>query len=238
MARNRARTFIATLVVLVMVGSSFAVIAGAGGSTSSSHSPTFSVATSSGGTGAASTSHLAATPSRASGLPTYSLSVDPARAALVQKARQAFIDNGIPLTSFLPPNLNAAPGPVSMTDDHVVPLYYYAAAPIGISTFGLENTSGTTTAYILNTTSLEGTFSEGTDPMGLQALSPYYGTLQAYGDQLNTVLNDTTVYGHAAYDFWLQNVITYTDSSNTLSFENNIWNFSSPSGIFPSTSIL
>jgi hypothetical protein len=238
MARNRAGVFVAILIVLVMVGSSFAVIAGVGGSAASSRSPSVSVSTSSGAAGAASTSHSAASPSVSSGLPAYRLSVDQARAALVQKARQAFIDNGIPLTSFLPPNLNAAPGPVSMTDNHVVPLYDYAAAPIGISTFGLNNTSGTTSAYILNTTSLEGTFSEGTDPLGLEAISPYYGSLQSYGDQLNTVLNDTTVYGHAAYDFWLQNVITYNSATNTLSFENNIWNFSSPSGIFPSTSIL
>ncbi len=74
--------------------------------------------------------------------------------------------------------------------------------------------------------------------MGIQAISPYYGTLQAYGDQLNTVLNNTTIFSHGGYDYWLQNVITYTDSTNTLSFENNIWNFSSPSGDFPSNSIL
>ena len=238
MAQNRARAFVATLIVLVMVGSSFVVLAGAGVSTSNAHSRAISVSSSSGSAAASQSATSGASPASATGLPAYSLSVDQARAALVQKARQAFIDNGIPLTSFLPPNLNAAPGPVSMTDDHIVPLYYYAAAPIGISTFGLENTSGTTTPYILNTTSLEGTFSEGMDPMGLQALSPYYGSLQSYGDQLNTVLNDTTVYGHAAYDFWLQNVITYNGATNTLSFENNIWNFSSPSGIFPSTSIL
>jgi thermopsin len=155
----------------------------------------------------------------------------------VAKARQAFIDNGVSLNDFFPPNLNAAPGPVAATDNHIVPLYSYAAAPLGISSFGLKNTSGTTTPYILNTTSLLGTFST-SDPQGLQAISPYFGTLQAYGDQLNTVLNNTTILGKGGYDYWLQNVIDYTDSSNTLSFDLNIWNFSSPSGDFPSNSIL
>jgi len=167
-----------------------------------------------------------------------SFGVDEARAALVERARQAIIDNGGNLSEFLPPNLNAAPGPPSQTGNHVVPLYDYAAAPLGISTLGLENNTGTTTPYILNTTSLEGTFSAGTDPLGLKVLSPYYGSLQSYGDQLNSVLNNTTVYGKAAYDYWLQNVITYSDSTHTLSFENNIWNFSSSSGAFPFTSIL
>ncbi|HXQ79383.1 MAG TPA: thermopsin family protease, partial [Thermoplasmata archaeon] len=145
-----------------------------------------------------------------------SFGVDEARAALVERARQAIIDNGGNLSEFLPPNLNAAPGPPSQTGNHVVPLYDYAAAPLGISTLGLENNTGTTTPYILNTTSLEGTFSAGTDPLGLKVLSPYYGSLQSYGDQLNSVLNNTTVYGKAAYDYWLQNVITYSDSTHTL----------------------
>ncbi|MGB6443222.1 MAG: thermopsin family protease, partial [Thermoplasmata archaeon] len=168
---------------------------------------------------------------------TTHFATDVARADLVNRARQAFIDNNVSLNDFFPPNLNAAPGPTGATDGHIVPLYDYAAAPLGVSTFGLENTTGTTTPYILNTTSLLGTFST-SDPEGLQVLSPYYGTLQSYGDQLNTVLNNTTILGTGGYDFWLQNVITYTSSTNTLRFENNIWNFSSPSGIFPSNSIL
>ncbi len=164
-------------------------------------------------------------------------SEETARATLVNSARQAFLNNGVSLNDFLPPTLNVPQKPVTQTDNHIDPLYYYAAAPIGVSTFGLENTTGTTTPYILNTTSLLGTVTT-TDPEGIQAISPYYGTLQAYGDQLNTVLNNTTLFGQGGYDFWLQNVIQYTDSSNTLSFVLNIWNFSSPSGIFPSSSIL
>jgi thermopsin len=225
------------LLALVMVGSFFAVVVTAQG-TLPAAVPTVSVRSTESpgapdlGSGSGSVSTSASTPSTGS-----HLSTDQARANLVKNARQAFINNGVSLTNFLPPNLNAAPGPTSMTGNHIVPLYDYAAAPLGISTLGLENTTGTTTPYILNTTSLEGTFST-TDPQGLQALSPYYGTLQAYGDQLNTVLNGTTILGDPAYDYWLQNVITYNTATNTLSFENNIWNFSSPSGIFPSNSIL
>ena len=176
----------------------------------------------------------AATPTPTS---SYAHTEATARANLVDQARQAFVDNGVSLNDFLPPTLNVAQAPTTETGNHIVPLYNYAAAPIGVSTFGLENTTGATTPYILNTTSLLGTFST-SDPEGLQVLSPYYGTLQAYGDQLNTVLNNTTIFGNGGYDFWLQNVIQYTTTSNTLSFVLNIWNFSSPSGLFPSNSIL
>jgi thermopsin len=241
MARSWVLGFAALLIVVVMLGSSFAVITAGTGLSGGAAPTSLSVTSSPGSSGLTATptaSHAVLAPSAvSSSSPPAKFATDVARADLVSKARQAFIDNGVSLNDFFPPNLNAAPGPTTMTDNHIVPLYDYAAAPLGISTFGLENNSGTTTAYVLNTTSLLGTFST-SDPQGLQVLSPYYGTLQAYGDQLNTVLNNTTILGKGGYDYWLQNVITYTTSTNTLRFENNIWNFSSPSGIFPSNSIL
>jgi thermopsin len=238
MAGNPGFRLVVVLIALVMIGSFLAVITTAPNSAASLTPSSISISTSSAPSGAspASTAAPVSSPPTSSSTSSH-LSVDQARANLVNSARQAFINNGVSLQYFLPPNLNEAPGPTSTTNNHIVPLYNYAAAPLGVSTFGLENTTGTTTPYILNTTSLEGTFST-TDPQGLQVLSPYYGTLQAYGDQLNTVLNDTTLLGSASYDFWLQNVIQYNTATNTLSFENNIWNFSSPSGIFPSSSIL
>src|SRR5580658_9944305 len=236
MARALALGLVALFIVVVMVGSSLAALTAAPASAASPSAASYSIssspASSSVSTGA---SHPSTTESASSSATPFSK--DQARANLVAKARQAFISNGVSLNDFFPPNLNAAPGPTAQTDNHIVPLYSYAAAPLGISTFGLKNTTGTTTAYVLNTTSLLGTFST-SDPEGLQVLSPYYGTLQAYGDQLNTVLNNTTILGTNGYDYWLQNVITYNTATNTLSFENNIWNFSSPSGIFPSNSIL
>jgi len=235
MAGKPGFRLVVVLLALVMVGSFFAVITGPG-STATSSAATVSIS-STATSGAPAASAAASSSSPTSPPAATHLSPDQARVNLVNSARQAFINNGVSLNNFLPPNLNAAPGPTSQTGNHIVPLYNYAAAPLGISTFGLENTTGTTTPYILNTTSLEGTFST-TDPQGLQALSPYYGSLQAYGDQLNTVLNNTTILGAGGYDYWLQNVIQYNTATNTLSFENNIWNFSSPSGIFPSNSIL
>ncbi len=242
MSHARASMGLAVLVALVMVASSVLVFGAAIGSVSTA-SAASSVRTESSlersvtVTGPSSLPAAGTASSSPASASTSSLSLDAERVAAVDSARQAFVNSGISLDDFLPPNLNAAPGPTTETGGHIVPLYNYAAAPLGLSTLGLENTSGTTTPYILNTTSLEGTFSTG-DPLGIQAVSPYYGTLQAYGDQLNTVLNNTTILGKGGYDYWLQNVITYTTSSNSLRFELNIWNFTSPTFYFPSNGIL
>ncbi|MCL4308342.1 MAG: thermopsin, partial [Candidatus Thermoplasmatota archaeon] len=189
------------------------------------------------------------------------LGVSSSRADLVHSAEQAFVNDGIPLSDFLPPNLNAAPGPASETGNHIVPLYNYAPAPMGVSTFGLGSANGTVAPYVLNTTSLEGTFST-SDPLGLQAQSLYYGAQEAYGAQLNTVMVNTTIDGQQGFgpspdaptgctgyfhgaqsnwcpnDFWLQNVIQYATSTSTLHFVLNIWNFSTPTGAFPASTIL
>ena len=260
MLARRISVVAAVLVAAVFVASSCLVVGGAAsagpgaGASAVTASPTPSAATTTPTVGN-TVSSASASSNPANG---YHLTTSASRVALVKSAEQGFINNGIPLSQFLPPNLNSAPGTTSATGNHIVPLYNYAAAPMGLSTFGLANTTGTVTPYILNTTSLEGTFSTG-DPWGVQTQSLYFSGQESYGAQLNTVMVNTTLDGQTSFapnpdtppygcpgfpssacpnDFWLQNVINYNPFSGTLSFENNIWNFSTPTGAFPSTTIL
>jgi len=236
-SRGKSNRGLAIAIVLVMVAaSSLAVISATSPASALTPPVSSEVALSPPGASGSSAAAPVAHSTPGSATPSASHLVSTARSDMVNRAREGFIESGVSLSDFLPPTLNVAPT-TGAKMGHIIPLYDYAAAPIGVSTFGLENNSGTTTPYILNTTSLLGNFST-KDPEGIQVLSPYFGTLQAYGDQLNTVLNNTTLFGRGGYDFWLQNVITYNTATNTLSFVLNIWNFSSPSGIFPSNSIL
>ncbi|MGC2035022.1 MAG: thermopsin family protease [Thermoplasmata archaeon] len=171
-----------------------------------------------------------------------------AQLANVVKNDEATIQaEGGDLGMFLPPNLHEAP-PIQSTDNHIVPLYNIAPAPMGVSDFGLINTTGTTTASTTNTTSLQGFFST-SDPLGVETEEFDFGTQQSYGAQLNSVLVNATIEGQQSFgpspnapsgcvqfgpgpvcpnEYWLQNVIGYSPASHTLSFENNIWNFSNP----------
>jgi len=172
------------------------------------------------------------------------MSVSSSRIAAVNAAQQATVNAGQPLSHFEPPNLNAPVYPASETAGHVIPLYASPPAPMGIADFGLRNTTGTITPYILNTTSVEATFTT-TDPWGVQSQYLDFGTQTQYGAQLNVVLVNTTLFGNngtanpiqggQTYSFWLQNVINYNPeaASSQLSFFDNIWNFSNPAFTFP-----
>jgi thermopsin len=109
---------------------------------------------------------------------------------------------------------------------------------MGVGDFGLRNVSGTITPYILRTTSVAGTFSTG-DVWGTQTTNFEFGTLQAFGMQLNTVMVNTTLFGQGGYYMWLQNVPGYNPTTGALSIENNIWNFSNnPAATFPNTNAI
>jgi hypothetical protein len=166
--------------------------------------------------------------------------VSQARVDGVDAARTAFLAAGGNLSDFFPPSVNAPVTPPTGTGGHVVPLYDETPDPMGIATYGLRNTTGTTTPYILNTTSVEGTFST-TDPIGVQAQAYDAGGMTSYGAQLNVIEVGTTLNGVQAFrgntnEFWLQNTLGYNPeaTSNQLSFDLNIWNFSyNPQGNFP-----
>ncbi len=121
------------------------------------------------------------------------------------------------------PNYKAAQD-YKIVDNHVVPSYVSAPAPMGIGDFGLKNVSGVLTPYQLSTNSFEGTISI-TNLTALYALNDDPSNITV---QLNTVLNNVTLFGNSNYSFWTQNVLLYSSNHHTIQFEDNLWNFSSP----------
>jgi|GEM_PF-1870270 len=116
------------------------------------------------------------------------------------------------------------------TGGHVVPLYDTTPAPMGIATYGLRNVNGVTTPYVLNTKSVEASFTA-SDPTGVQTQGYGGGGQTTWGAQLNVIETNTTLKGQTSFlgntnQFWLQNVINYNPSTGSLSFLLNIWNFS------------
>jgi len=98
---------------------------------------------------------------------------------------------------------------------------------MGLSDIGLENVSGKIVPYILDTTSAEGTINfTSAQSMYVDGDGP-----DMYGVQMNSVLTNVTLFGNSTYQFWAQNFVSYTSSSGELSFGDNVWNFSSLSGL-------
>ena len=106
-------------------------------------------------------------------------------------------------------------------------------APMGIGDFGLG-----ATPYAYNTSHFEGSLSlnaaNATYPGAYYFMTPpaatdgSYNSPYYFGIQLNTVTNNISIPGNNRGAFWTQNVVTF--NGNWITFEDNIWNFSSPSG--------
>jgi thermopsin len=124
-------------------------------------------------------------------------------------------------------------GAVSKRDQPIVPGYTQAPAPMGVADIGLENRSGVLTPYALNSTSVAGTV----NITNLQSLYVDGDGPDTYGIQENSVVAGVTIFGNSSYQFWSQNYIDYTPSTQQLVFGDEVWNFSDPSGYFPTSSI-
>ncbi len=131
---------------------------------------------------------------------------------------------GVPNKDVYLPNFNAA-SMYAFTGGHVTPLYSQSPAPMGIGDFGLSyGPGGSVVPYSLNTTSVEGS-------IRLNSLNDFYlqnDGPQSVSIQLNTVLNNVTLFGNSSYVFWNQNVIFYSARTHQLELIDNVWNFSSP----------
>lgn len=158
------------------------------------------------------------------------LSIDENKATAVQKVLASDEASGIPATDLYPPSLYEPAAPPSETGGHIVPTYPYpdSPAPLGLGFYGLRNISGQLTGSLFNTTAVAGSYAT-SDPLGVQSLYFDFSGQQSYGSQLNAVLNNVTLLGQGGYQDWEQNVINYNSigASGQLSFELNIWNFSS-----------
>ena len=114
-----------------------------------------------------------------------------------------------------------------------------APAPMGIGDYGVENTTGTATAYSYGTSSFKGTVT-------LNSLNPFYlenDGPTAVGFQLNTILynvtvGDSTTNGTTVNHYWTQNVPFYDAASHSLFFVDNVWNFSNANMTVPSTTLI
>ena len=139
-------------------------------------------------------------------------------------ARQSEILNelrssGIPARDIHLPDLSV---PRPYAGETVGPTYASAPAPMGVADLGLTNVSGTLRGSVLNTSSVEGQITL------TNALSAYVDGdgPDMFGIQLNAVDTGVTVFGNASNEFWTQNFVSYTPSNGTLTFGDNVWNFS------------
>ncbi len=121
---------------------------------------------------------------------------------------------------YFPPNFHPA---TKDSNGVVSPLYTNSPAPMGVGSWGITNTSGNLTGFVLNTSSFEGTATLN----NLTTLDLTNDGPDQYTMQLNTILRNVTLFGNSSFVFWTQNVVLYTAHNHTLSFEDNLWNFSS-----------
>ena len=125
---------------------------------------------------------------------------------------------------YFPPNFNARTKEVNGV---VTPLYSTSPAPMGVGSWGITNNSGAITGYVLNASSFEGTAVLN----NLTTVDMTNDGPDQYTMQLNTILRNVTLFGNSSFVFWNQNVVLYTAHNHTLTFEDNIWNFTSASFI-------
>jgi thermopsin len=212
------RATFAVLLVLVTVGSAFSVLGGglpAGPATPSHRS-----------SGADATPAIPS-PQPSSPVPPATLSAAAQRMLSITQRLHA---SGVPVGAIHLPNLAAESvtqaGPVS-------PTYSEAPAPMGVADIGIHNVSGVLRGYTMYTPSAKGT-------INLNNASSVYvdgDGADMFGIQFNTVLDNVSISGNSSYQFWTQNFVSYTPSSGWLVFGDNVWNFSSRSGYFPSSSL-
>ena len=136
----------------------------------------------------------------------------------------------VPSTDAFLPNFGAR---VSTEGGVVTPLYDNTPAPMGLGDFGIQDHWGHNVGTVTYTRSVKASVT-------LNSVEPIYVTSSAPDEftmQLNTVGTNVDLFGNDSYQFWLQNVPVYATGSQTLSFEDNIWNFSSPAVTFSANSV-
>ncbi len=135
------------------------------------------------------------------------------------------LDNtSVPVYARYLPNFAVAP---DISDGNILPSYTSAPAPMGLSSYGLMNSSGKLVPYTYSTSSFQGT-------INISSVQEFYMGSDAphsFSIQLNSVLNNVTLFGNTGYQYWTQNVVDYSSLTGQLTFVDNIWNFTSPSAV-------
>ena len=135
-----------------------------------------------------------------------------------------------PLKDVFLPNFASVSG---IKAGHITLGYSQSPAPMGIGFYGLYNNSGTTEAKNY-------TFPDLAAHVNLTQLQTMYladGAPQDVSFQLNAVLSNVNLFGNSSYALWTQNVIFYSARTHQISFDLNIWNFSSPAVTWSHNSI-
>ncbi len=109
-------------------------------------------------------------------------------------------------------------------DNHVTLGYISSPAPMGIADYGLMNQSGSIVTYNYTTPS----FMASVTINNFSDLNVINGEPQSVSIQLNAILNNVALFGNSSYNFWTQNVIFFSPRTSTVSFIDNVWNFSNP----------
>ncbi len=173
---------------------------------------------SAGATAAGAATHAPGSPASRDAValrPASPTSTNPRAAQVLEELR----NSGIPSWAVHLPDFSV---PRPYAGELVGPTYSSAPAPMGVADLGLTNVSGTLVGSVLNTSSVEGTITL------TNALSTYVDgdSPNMFGIQLNAVDTGVTVFGNASNYFWTQNFVSYTPSNGTLTFGDNVWNFS------------
>ncbi len=151
-----------------------------------------------------------------------------ARSAEEQQILALTQSDHIPRAAVSLPNLLAQE---KVSNGVVSPLTPIAPAPMGIGTWGVSNTTGTPVPYTLRSSSWEGTItinSVNSFWMDNDGALSTTGSNNTFGVQLNAVTNNTTVGDSAVDSFWTQNVFYWNLVPGSITFLDNVWNFSSP----------
>jgi thermopsin len=205
------KLFLVVLVTMVMVISTLGLVYASG--------------TTSGNVSTAANTVATALPSNTASN-TVSGNTNPGLSSVVNTALK---DKNLTKDLFIP-NVNFLPG---MQNNHVEPLYDQAPAPMGIGDFGLVNRGGHIVGTMMKTSSFEGTWTvNNLTAFNLGNDGPYSVTVQ-----MNTILAHTTILGKSNFVYWTQNVIVYSTRTHSLTFEDNIWNFSSPTAVMTQNTI-
>jgi thermopsin len=166
----------------------------------------------------------------AASAPTASPAVSASGLALEQKILATAQADHIPLQAVSLPNLLSSSTQLS---NGVITPVAVTPAPIGLGAYGVRNTTGTPQAFTLETQSWEGSITLNgpvnnflLDNDGAVSTN---GADNEFGVQLNAVMSNVTLGNSSNYSFWTQNVLYFNfPSPGTVTFLDNIWNFSSP----------
>ncbi len=152
------------------------------------------------------------------------------RSQMAQKAIELANQSNTPLKYVFLPNFASVSG---IRAGHITPGYSQSPAPMGIGFYGLYNKSGAigTQNYTFPDLAAHINLTQ------LQTMNLADGSPQGVTFQLNAVLNNVNLFGNSSYAMWTQNVIFYSARTHQISFDLNIWNFSSPTASWSSNAI-